>query len=202
MPQPKKHASTRARRNKASTAATLVEREPVDRSTWTVAQLRAEIRQRNEDRLADDRLPTSGTKARLREILDADDNDAPPLPDRPAGWHAVTRVWWDAVWASPMSDEWHFETDVHNVYMAAMHYDDMWNALEPSDRQKATIAYDRVVAKLGLTPYDRRRLEWTIATAKGATAAERRRSAGSQPPSPAPAGADPRAGYAGLTAVS
>lgn len=196
MPNHKKHPSTRARRNKASTAATLVEREPVDRSAWTVAQLRAEIKLRNEERHPDDRLPTSGTKARLREVLDNDDSPAPPLPDRPTGWVTPTRVWWAAVWASPMSEEWHFETDVHNVYMAAMHYDDIWTATTATDRQKATVAYDRVVAKLGLTPYDRRRLEWTIATAKGATAAERRRSGG-QPPAPAPAkGADPRALYA------
>ena len=37
------------------------------------------------------------------------------------------------------------------------------------DRQKADAAFQKREAVLGLTPYDRRRLEWTIATAADAT---------------------------------
>lgn len=123
MPAPKKHSSTRARRNKASTAATLK---------------------------AD---PAAGKRA------------TPDLPERDMGWHPQTVIWWADVWSSPMSDEWHPETDVHNVLAAAMHYDDMWRAETPAERQKADAAFVKREAALGLTPYDRRRLEWTIETA-------------------------------------
>jgi hypothetical protein len=43
MPAHKKHPSARARRNKASTAATLTVAEVVDYSEWTIAELRREI---------------------------------------------------------------------------------------------------------------------------------------------------------------
>jgi len=132
MPAAKKHASTRARANKASTAAT---------------------------------LPSE---------LDAADVDIPELPEREYGWHAQTREWWTDVWSSPMSKEWHPATDLHNVVMAAMHLDDMWRAETATERQKADAAFVKRIAPLGLTPYDRRRLEWTIAAAGEATDRRRR----------------------------
>lgn len=142
MPQPKKHPSTRARRNKASTAAV---------------------------------LPAGSDVAGA--IM-------PELVDRPIGWHPMAAAWWVAVWRSPMHHEWHFETDLHNVYMAVMHYHDVWCAETPSERQKATASYDKAVAKLGLTPYDRRRLEWTIATATTATRTARRAAERQEPVAP------------------
>ena len=199
MPQPKKHAATRRRRNKASTAAELSPtRETVDRSGWTPAQLRAEIDRRNADRDTDERLSKAGGKAGMIAVLAEDDLDIPDLPDRDAGWHAQTRQWWCDVWSSPMSDEWHPETDWHNVIAAAMHYDDVWRAQTPADRQKADAAYVKRVAALGLTPYDRRRLEWTIETAKEARRRGERSRGSGQPPTPAAAPAaggrvDPRA---------
>lgn len=154
MPQPKKHPSTRARRNKASTAATL---------TTEAA---------------------TGKRA------------TPDLPDRVAGWHPQTTQWWADVWSSPMSDEWHPETDIHNVLAAAMHYDDMWRAETPAERQKADAAFVKREAALGLTPYDRRRLEWTIETAAEARdRGQQRRARGAAPAqSPQSSGKpDPRA---------
>lgn len=154
MPQPKKHASTRARRNKATTAAT---------------------------------LPRATSKS---------DSDVPELPDRAEGWHALTVQWWSDVWTSPMSDEWHPSTDLHNVYAAAMHYDDMWRAETAAERQKADAAFQKREAALGLTPYDRRRLEWSIETAEEAKDRGRQRRTRTQPPAPSPVGggkSDPRA---------
>jgi len=149
MPAAKKHTSTRARRNKATTAATL----------------------------------TPGASA----------ENPPELPERPTGWHPLTVQWWADVWASPMSAEWHPETDLHNVYAAAMHYDDMWRAETAVERQKADAAFQKREAALGLTPYDRRRLEWTIATATDATARTQRRQQTTTKPAAKPAVKDPRA---------
>lgn len=163
MPQPKKHASTRARRNKASTAATL---QPTTLDVGVVPE-----------------LPELGP-----EIIDGQ-----PIE---RDWHPLTRQWWVDVWTSPMSKEWHPATDMHNVFAAALHYNDMWRATSAADRQKADAAFQKREAALGLTPYDRRRLEWTIATAEDATSrSARRRQAGEASTAAAPkvGKADPRA---------
>lgn len=194
MPAKKKDASTRARRNKSSTRATLTPKLVValeDYSTHTVAKLRAEIDRRNEARPESQHLARTGSKAVLVERLTADDDPTPKLPDRPAGWSQMTREWWADVWASPMSNEWH-ESDVHNLFVCAMLYDDMWMGETATARQKAAAEFRQQRAVLGLTPYDRRRLEWTIEGADEAKArGDQRRSAG-QPPAP-PQGKQPPA---------
>lgn len=203
MPARKKHPSTRARANKASTAAKLQPKQIVvaleDYSTHTVAKLREEIDRRNADgRPESAHLSKSGAKAALVERLIADDDPTPRLPDRPAGWTDMTRDWWADVWASPMSDEWH-ESDVHNVYVCAMLYDDMWTGETATARQKAAAEFRQQRASLGLTPYDRRRLEWTIEGAEEAKDKGAQRRSRAKPADQAPAGgkakpADPRAG--------
>lgn len=194
MPAKKKDASTRARRNKATTQATLTTKLVValeDYSQQTVAALRAEIDRRNESRPEGQQLARTGTKPALVERLTNDDDPTPKLPDRPAGWSEQTRQWWADVWASPMSNEWH-ESDVHNLFVCAMLYDDMWMGETATARQKAAAEFRQQRAVLGLTPYDRRRLEWTIETADEAkTRGQQRRSAG-QPPAP-PTGKQPPA---------
>ena len=116
----------------------------------------------------------------------------PTLPARHDGWHPMTRAWWRDVWASPMSSEWH-ESDKHNVYVCAMLYDDMWNAHSPTGRKEAASEFRQQRMALGLTPYDRRRLEWTIESAEEAKdrGAQRRRTPVAVPKSGA---RDPRAG--------
>lgn len=144
MPQPKKHASVRARANKASTAATLV--------------------------LTGDR-------------------EVPSMPSGP-DWHPETVAWWSDVWASPMSPEWD-ESDVHNVVICALLYNDIWRAQTAKERKDAAGEFRLQRRDLGLTPYDRRRLEWTIEQAEDAQEhgkARRQRQASAQPKP----GEDPR----------
>jgi hypothetical protein len=189
MPAHKKHPSTRKRRNKASTAATLTLAPPlegdVDWSTLTVPQLRLELAHRE--------LPTAGLTPELVARLTEDDEtgDLPQLPDRPnrmlesgewmpVTWHPQVVAWWNAVWSSPMAEEWHAETDEHNVLLAAVHLDDFWWASDPVMRQKADAAFKKTITPLGLTPYDRRRLEWVIASAGDATD-QRNRKRGATP---------------------
>lgn len=198
MPAQKKHPTTRARRNKATTAATLRVVETVAYAEWTIAELRAEIDGRNLDRPDDAQLPRTGGKAKLAAALEADDAPTvPPMPERPDGWHEQTKVWWRDVWSSPMSDEWH-ESDIHNVIVCAMLFDDMWRADTPTARTKAASEFRQQRAMLGLTPYDRRRLEWTIETADEMKAKGERRRTGAAPSGSAAkkpaAKKDPRAG--------
>lgn len=205
MPAKKKDPSTRARRNKASTAATLrltkAEPEPAgDYASWTVPLLKNEIDSRNADRPDEEKLSKRGNKASLIATLSADDAApaaAPELPPRPDGWHEQTRRWWADVWASPMSNEWH-DSDIHNVFVCAMLYDDMWCGETAAARQKAAAEFRQQRASLGLTPYDRRRLEWTIESADEARArGEQRRGANSSgrrtPQAPPSDTVDPRA---------
>lgn len=196
MPQPKKHASARARANKAATTANLVDAEPEDRSGWSIKALRAEVDDRNQGRGDGERLSKGGSKTALMDRLLEDDYAIPSLPDRPQMWHEQTQAWWRDVWMSPMSAEWHPESDWHNVVLAAMHYDDTWRAETALARQKATVLFTKLCDFLGLNPYARRRLEWTIATAEGATEGQRRRrqldkDRADNKPAPDPAG-DPR----------
>lgn len=124
MPAAKKHSSTRARANRSSTAATLVD-VPNDCET---------------------------------PLLEPVDHD----------WHPMVLKWWDAIWAAPMSGEYH-DSDVHQLFLLAMVYDDFYNC-EPGTVRRAQLAAEirQQRAAFGMTPYDRRRLEWTIETAESA----------------------------------
>ena len=126
MPQPKKHPSTRARANKASTASTL-----------------------------------------------SDDMSAAVKPALPEGrdWHPQTVEWWNDLWAAPMSAEYH-SSDRHALLVLAVLMDGFWN--DPTTTRAAEIRQQRQA--FGLTPYDRRRLEWTIETAEEAKGRGRKRT--------------------------
>lgn len=215
MPARKKDASARSRRNTAASAATLSRRtlRSVDDLTdLTVAQLRAKLEELNTGRPADQQLEVKGRKADLAERIIAAESDVPPMPEHPplwdedAGeiptdWHAQTIAWWNDVWTSPMESAWD-ESDVHNVYVVALLYDDIWTARSPKERKEALGEYRLQRADLGLSPYSRRRLEWTIEGAREAQerGEKRRQSKGQQPagPSTTGTGADPRHG---LTSV-
>lgn len=140
MPAQKKDPSVRARRNRASTAATL----------------------------------SSG----------APERDCPELPTS-RDWHAMTLEWWADLWASPMANEFH-GSDRHGLFILAALVDAFWT--EPSKELAGEIRLQRQA--FGLTPYDRRRLEWTIESADEAKDRGRQRRA--RQVAPPAEGADPR----------
>lgn len=193
MPQRKKPDSVRGRRNKASTRATLT--RITDETTtaeayqaMTVAQLREAIDLANQSRPADQQISKRGAKATLVAVLVAASSSIPELPKKPPRyddegyeveqfWHPQTEAWWNDVWTSPMSDQWD-DSDVHNLYLLALLYDDIWRAETSAMRAKAMAEYRLQRADLGLSPYARRRLEWTIETAEEAKARGERRRGG------------------------
>ena len=113
------------------------------------------------------------------------------VPEMPAGveWHDMAVQWWEDVWSSPMSPEWD-ESDLHNVILCAMLYNDIWMAETAKDRKDAAAEYRLQRKDLGLTPYDRRRLEWSIETTEEAKDRGRRRRESA--PVPGGAAVDPR----------
>lgn len=121
----------------------------------------------------------------------------PNLPARPplygpdgepiaVEWHEETLSWWADIWASPMAKEYH-SSDRHPLFVIAVLMDDFWR--NPSTKLASEIRLQRMA--FGLTPYDRRRLEWTIETAEEAKDQGKVRKGREQ--RPAAAGADPRA---------
>lgn len=115
MPGPApKHSSTRARRNKSATSATL----------------RAD--------------------AAIK---------APELPGD--GWHVMTAAWWRDVWASPMAPEFD-ESDKHGLFVLAMLVEDFWRAESTAQRKDLAAELRQQGQRFGLSPIDRRRLQWEI----------------------------------------
>ena len=94
----------------------------------------------------------------------------------------MCRQWWEDIWSSPMAAEYHRRSDKHGLYRLALLIDDFWAA--PS--AKANIEIRLAQKDYGLTPLDRRRLEWTIASAEKATDGRKAASPGPRP------GDDPR----------
>lgn len=89
----------------------------------------------------------------------------PDLPDHPqdeAGWHSQAVEFWRDVWSSPMSGEWDPASDRHNVLLCALLVHDMWTADSAGARARAAGELRLQRQDLGLAPYPRRRLEWTI----------------------------------------
>lgn len=152
MPAAKKHATARARANKASTAATLT-----DGGSVVVPTLPK-------------RPPT----------IDSEGNEWP------VEWHQATLDWWADMWASPMAAEYH-SSDKHALFVLAVLVDQFW--YEPSTKLASEIRLQRVA--FGLTPYDRRRLEWTIVATESAKDQDQKRRNGQTSKQP-DHGNDPR----------
>lgn len=137
-------------------------------------------------------------KASTASVLtQADEASARPAPELPArydadgnemNWRPETLEWWADLWAAPMSSEYH-SSDRHALFLLAVLVDQFWTA--PDQKLAGEIRLQRQA--FGLTPYDRRRLEWTIETADAAKdSGSRRRSGRQAEPAPAPPAEDPR----------
>lgn len=157
MPAAKKHPTSRARANRASTAAMLSD---------------------GHDAIVPE-LPTRPAKVEV----DAEGKEHAVASE----WHSETLQWWADLWASPMAAEYH-SSDRHALFLLAVLVDDFWR--EPSTKLAAEIRLQRVA--FGLTPYDRRRLEWTIETSEEAKErGDARRGTSNSNPQP-DRGVDPR----------
>jgi hypothetical protein len=84
---------------------------------------------------------------------------APELPNR--DWHELTLQWWRDVWASPMAPE--FDTsDRHGLFLLAAIVDDFWSAGSATERTRLAAEVRQQGMRFGLSPIDRRRLQWEI----------------------------------------
>lgn len=80
----------------------------------------------------------------------------PELPKHRA-WLQQTTDWWRDIWRSPMAPEF-LQSDIHGLYILAELVDTFWT--EPSTGLAMEIRLQRQC--FGLTPIDRRRLQWEV----------------------------------------
>lgn len=172
MPGPlPKPSGTRARGNKSATKATL---KPVENPEIPPMPNPAHWLQTMDESQPDpDEFDEDGKRRRGRPR-----STAPmPPPARPE-WNPAVEAWWDDIWSSPMSQEFH-ASDVHGLYLACFY---LHQTLSPwvkmSDRLAAAGKYEAAVKNFGLNPMSRRSLQWEIEKAEEARdRGERRRSA-------------------------
>jgi hypothetical protein len=107
-----------------------------------------------------------------------------PLPADDHVWHPLTLAWWRDVWRSPMAPEYD-PSDIHGLYVLAMLVNGFWD--KPHWTAAAEIRLQR--QSFGLSPIDRRRLQWEIEKVDEAQDKGRRRRAASPKADPA---VDPR----------
>lgn len=122
----------------------------------------------------------AATKASLPSASDAAEYEVPDLPERDDGepWHPMVLEWWEAVWRSPMASE-YLDADMRGgLYLLADLHQLRWTA----DSRTALIAASKEIrlqeVRFGLSPIDRRRLQWEIARGEDA---EKKRSTGHAP---------------------
>lgn len=129
--------------------------------------------------------------AGARQLQAVEDALVPELPDdADVDWHPLTRSWWADIWASPMSPEYD-HSDIHGLFVLAMLVNAFWT--EPSQALAAEIRLQRQC--FGLTPIDRRRLQWEIDRgdqAERETQKRRNESAPKAAPASKKKAADPR----------
>jgi hypothetical protein len=117
------------------------------------------------------RTNRTSTAATLRLVHDT---AAPPLPTRL--WHEQTRAWWVDLWASPMAPEYD-SSDRHGLFTLAVLVDDFWSCQDAKLRKEIAGEIRQQRQGFGLTPIDRRRLQWEIEKADEAQDRGNRRRA-------------------------
>lgn len=94
-------------------------------------------------------------------------------------WNPLTLDWWVDLWESPMSNEFD-HSDRHGLYRLATLIDNFWRNPRADTHSEVRLAQK----DYGLTPMDRRRLEWTIESADEARAKGDKRRAAAEPAKP------------------
>ena len=96
-------------------------------------------------------------------------NPVASVPELPARggrrrWHALTIAWWEKVWSSPMAGEF-LDGDIPRLWLLADLWDQYWRHATTS-----LAAEIRLQSQcFGLTPIDRRRLQWEVEKVEAVT---------------------------------
>ena len=87
----------------------------------------------------------------------------PKLPKRRRKWRPETLGWWRDIWKSPMAVEF-IKSDMHQLYILADLIDQYWRESASRNGPSPALATEIRLQRqcFGLTPIDRRRLQWEI----------------------------------------
>lgn len=112
------------------------------------------------------------TRATLPAEAETANAEVPPLPEISATekWHPMVLEWWASIWRSPMVGEW-LESDKKDLPILARLHQDFWTATTAAGRQYAASEIRQQAVRFGLSPIDRRRLQWEVE--KGEQASQR-----------------------------
>lgn len=104
----------------------------------------------------------------------------PPLPKHLS--HPMTKAWWKDIWASPMAPEFD-PSDLHGLYLLADLVNCYWNEEASRGMTKKELAAEIRLQRqcFGLSPIDRRRLQWEIERGDQASEATQRRRTARRP---------------------
>jgi hypothetical protein len=139
----------------------------------------------------------SSTAAMLT-TREAEDIEVPDLPAHPRAadgidWHANAMAMWTDLWSSPMAAEYD-DSDVHQMFILLRLVDRFWSTDSMTGMKDLAAEIRLSGQRFGISPLDRRRLEWQIEQTENAKDAGKRRRAREDPPVAPPSGAaDPRA---------
>ena len=103
----------------------------------------------------------ASTQATLPSEAEAAGWEVPPLPLRRGKWHKRVVEWWGAVWTSPMAIE-YLEIDKQGLVLLATLLQDFWVARSAKDRCRFAVEIRQQESRFGLSPVDRRRLQWAV----------------------------------------
>jgi len=130
------------------------------------------------------------TVAHLPSEAETEGRKAPPLHKREDGekWHPRVLEWWRSIWRSPMSGEF-LDADMRGgLYLLADLHQLRWVATSRTALIEAAKEIRLQEVRFGLSPIDRRRLQWEVARGEEAE----RKTTSRKKATPAPAD-DPRA---------
>jgi hypothetical protein len=108
------------------------------------------------------------------------DRKAPKLPRRKdengkfVKWNPRTLEWWKSVWASPMATEF-LDSDVHGLTTLAELEDEFHRTTDVRTRLELVKEIRLQRQAFGLTPIDRRRLQWEVRRADEAEKPKKKR---------------------------
>lgn len=100
----------------------------------------------------------------------------PELPKRRREWRPETVAWWQDIWKSPMAVEF-IQSDIHQLYILADLIDEYWRQEAKGKGASPGLATEIRLQRqcFGLTPIDRRRLQWEVEKAETASAKGQKR---------------------------
>lgn len=120
----------------------------------------------------------------------------PEVAEGPVAWSPVVVQWWETIWSSPMSNEFH-SSDTAQLHLACFYLQQTVNPyLKMSERLAASKAHEACVKNFGLSPMSRRTLQWEIervSAAQQENAKKARSNAPDKTQAPSQPAVDPRA---------